>query len=120
MTVGRVETPLPSTAPGFIHVTIDSSGSYKDVPVDQLYSFRLDPHVSWTGDSGSSVQVAPVGRRDSVPSYIFLFWAFVLNSISIFLSLQMIGRIPPPAQPFLAQFEGMATKHGKLTDICTY
>ena len=109
MTVGRVETPLPSTAPGFIHVTLDSSGSCKDVPVDQLYSFRLDPHVSWTGDSGSSVQVAPVGRRDSVPSYFFLFWPFVLNSISIFLSLQMIGRIPPPAQPFLAQFEGMAT-----------
>ena len=72
VTVGRVETPLPSTAPGFIHVTLDSSGSYKDVPVDQLYSFRLDPHVSWTGDSGSSVQVAPVGRRDSVPSYFFV------------------------------------------------
>ena len=55
VTVARVEKSLPSTAPGFVHVILDSSGSYKDVPMDQLYSFRLDPNISLPGDSVARV-----------------------------------------------------------------
>ena len=61
VTVARLEPPLPSTSPGFVHVTLDSSGSYKDVPMDQLYSLRcVDPHISCTADSRAQ-RVAPVG-----------------------------------------------------------
>ena len=60
VTVARVDPPLPSTAPGFVHVTLDSAGSYKDVPMNQLYSILLDAHIPWTGDSGAHERAAPV------------------------------------------------------------
>ena len=60
VTIARVDPPLPSTPPGFVHVTLDSSGSYKDVQNDQLYSFRLDAHHPWTENDGSRAQGAQV------------------------------------------------------------
>ena len=61
VTVARVDPPLPSTAPGFVHVTLDSAGSpYKDVPMNQLYSILLDADIPWTGDSGADERAAPV------------------------------------------------------------
>ena len=52
VTVARLEPPLPSTSPDFFHVTLDSSGSYNDVPMDKLYSLRfVDPHSSCTANS---------------------------------------------------------------------
>ena len=60
VTVARVDHPLPSTAPGFVHVTLDSAGSYKDVPMDQLYTICLGAHIPWTGGSGAHARIAPV------------------------------------------------------------
>ena len=60
VSIARLEPPLPSTSPGFFHVTVDSSGSYKDVPMDQLYSFRLDACDLLTENDRARVQVAPV------------------------------------------------------------
>ena len=60
MTVAKVELPLPGTAPGIIHVTLDCSGLCKDVPMDQLYSFRLDAH-DLTENVEARAHVAPVG-----------------------------------------------------------
>ena len=60
VTVARVEPPLPSTAPGFFHVTLESSGLCKDVPMDQLYSLRLDTNDLLTENVGAGAQVAPV------------------------------------------------------------
>ena len=60
VTVARVDPPLPSTAPGFVHVTLDSAGSYKDVPMDQLYTICLGAHIPWTGGSGAHARIAPV------------------------------------------------------------
>ena len=59
MTVARVEKSLPSTAPGFVHVILDSSGSYKDVPMDQLYSFRLDPNITGSAEVAEDLEENP-------------------------------------------------------------
>ena len=78
VTVAKVELPLPSTAPGFVHVTLDSSGSCKDVPIEQLYSFRLDAHEFLTENVESRAQVAPV--RNAVRCYELLTALFLLHS----------------------------------------
>ena len=60
VTIARVNPPPPITSPGFVHVILDSSGLCKDVPIDQLYSFRLDAHGPWNENDGSRPQGAPV------------------------------------------------------------
>ena len=78
VTVARLEPPLPSTSTGFFHVTLDSSGSYKEVPMDQLYSLRcVDPHISCTADSRAQ-RVAPVGSRFHA---YFVFFVFAILSL---------------------------------------
>ena len=120
VTVARLEPPLPSTSPGFFHVTLDSSGSYKDVPMDQLYSLHcVDPHNSCTADSRAQ-RVAPV--VGTIPCLLCFFWFcyLVLDAISIFSFLQMIGRTTPPSQPIIAQIEGVATKQVTQIDRHLY
>ena len=76
VTVARVEPPLPSTAPGFFHVTLDSSGLCKDVPMDQLYSVRVDTNDLLTENVGAGAQVAPV--RNAVRCFEPLYALFLL------------------------------------------
>ena len=119
VTVARLEPPRPSTSPGFFHVTLDSSGSYKDVPMDQLYSFCLDAYDLLTENDGARAQVAPVRNAvrciEPLTALFLLFlvfagWVSVLYVISMFLSLQIIGRIPPVALP-IAEPQGVLTQN---------
>ena len=110
MTVAKVELPLPSTAPGLFHVTLDSSGLCKDVPMDQLYSFRLDAHDLLTENVGARAQVAPVRNAirccEPLTALFYCIFFSILHLISVFLSLQMIGRVPQLARP-IAESEGV-------------
>ena len=38
VTVARIDPALSTTPPGFVHVTLTSDGSWKDVPFIDLYS----------------------------------------------------------------------------------
>ena len=125
MTVARVDPPLPSTAPDFVHVTLDSSGSYKDVPMDQLYTIFLDAHGRWTENDGCRAQGAQV--RNAVLCFETLTalfelplssvgWISVLYVISISLSLQMIGRNPTLARP-TTETEGVSTQKEVIDNV---
>ena len=120
MTVAKVELPLPSTAPGFFHVTLDSSGLCKDVPMDQLYSFRLDAHDLLTENVGARAQVAPVRNaiRCCEPLTALFYCIFFLHPAfgQCFMSLQMIGRIPQLAQP-IAESEGVPKNELIITSL---
>ena len=50
----------------------------------------------------------------------FCFCYLVLDAISIFSFLQMIGRTTPPSQPIIAQIEGVATKQVTQIDRHLY
>ena len=85
MTVARVELPLPSTPPGFFHVSLDSSGLCKDVPTDHLYSFRLDAYDLLTENDEARAQVAPVrnaARCVEAWSVLFIFFLFSAGLVS--------------------------------------
>ena len=43
VTVARVDPPLASTQPGFVHVTVDVNGSCKDVTLGDLFAL---PQIS--------------------------------------------------------------------------
>ena len=114
VTVARVELPLPSTPPGFFHVSLDSSGLCKDVPTDHLYSFRLDAYDLLTENDEARAQVAPV--RNAVPCVeplaacfhcFSLFW--LVRSQSCMCAMQMMGRILPMART-IALTQGVPTQ----------
>ena len=85
VTVARVELPLPRTPPGFFHVTLDSFGLCKDVPMDQLYSIRLDAYDLLTENDEARAQVAPVrnaARCVEAWSVLFIFFLFSAGLVS--------------------------------------
>ena len=51
VTVARVDPALSTTPPGFVHVTLTSDGSWKDVPLNDLFSlpsaFGQVTSISW-------------------------------------------------------------------------
>ena len=40
VTVARVDPPIASTQPGFVHVTVDVDGSCKDVTLEDLFALQ--------------------------------------------------------------------------------
>ena len=87
--------------------------------MDQLYSFCLDAYDLLTENDGARAQVAPVRNAvrciEPLTALFLLFlvfagWVSVLYVISMFLSLQIIGRIPPVALP-IVEAQGVPTQN---------
>ena len=93
VTVARVELPLPRTPPGFFHVTLDSFGLCKDVPMDQLYSIRLDAYDLLNENEEARAHFAPVrnaARRVEAWTVQFILFLFSAGLVSV-LYVYVIG-----------------------------
>ena len=79
VTVARVDPALSTTPPGFVHVTLTSDGSWKDVPLNDLFSLP-----SAFGQV-TSAPVSPTRIVKSCSANLRIQTQILQDSLSLFL-----------------------------------